>query len=357
MQSTASLPSSPMLAGFESVSVNPEASSRRQRISMACQYCRHRKIRCCGAAPCRNCTRSGRQCEYAPVPEEVNRATREKKALSKTKPISSPATPTQPTFTLPAPSPIPTFSPYLLDVPTFDMPYTLPVPPPHLPARPSNHRRTSSAPNFESASWTVPPAPLLNSPAQLESSAWMYNGWSAALPVPDAPSYPSTRAFPSVLEATPVPTYLAHAPTISSPLVPQPYQMMSTPMPSISTMPSIESEYAYGYSIPPYIPAPSYLLPPPTKALNIQTNLPYVYPPTPTTYYTPYTTPSLYSSTSSVASTYTPSPPASSPTLAPEAPKAKEELFGLGFAMGLGGPAIEQDVFYTPVLGGEYISY
>ncbi|KAI9636103.1 uncharacterized protein MKK02DRAFT_44804 [Dioszegia hungarica] len=403
---TATLLPSPMLDGFESFSVNAESSSaRRQRISMACQYCRHRKIRCCGGAPCRNCTRSGRQCEYTPVPEEVNRATREKKALSKTvKPAPSPATPSIPTFSynaLPVPSPMPAYSPYFLDVPTFDMPYiaTAPAPVMATPSRPAyqSHRRTSSAPSYESASWTHPPsAPLLNSPAQLESSAWMYNGWSAALPVPSlevpapAPApvsapYTPSRAFPSVLEQTPYHNAYLAAPPVT-PVHTQHYQMMSTPMPSVPTMSSLpltppesrgssmEAEYPSAYvpmSTPSTSAAPSHLRPPPLsfKGLGIQVNsslatasYPYSSPPvTPTTYYTPHSTPSLYSSGSSSGqpTLYTPSPPSYevSPTLAPEMPstdrKAPEQLMGLGIGMGLGMPMVEHDVFYTPVMGNQ----
>jgi hypothetical protein len=319
--------------------------------------------------------------------------------MSKTKPTPTPTTPTNPTFAynaMPVPSPLATYSPYFMDAPTFDLPYVpeAPVSTPLVPAAPARrphagHRRTSSAPSYESTSWTVPPpAPLLNSPAQLESSAWMYNGWSAALPVPSieleatatAPlPFTPTRAFPSVLEQTPLhAAYLSHTPMKSSPLVPQHYQMMSTPMASVPTMsmaPMPQLDYSYNYTslAAPASCAPmqlstssSHLLPTGStpKGLNIQTastpNMGYHCSPpiTPTAYYTPYSTPSLYSSSGSSAghsSTYTPSPPAYSvsPTLpAKSLPKA-DRMVGLGLGMGLGMPAVEQDVFYTPALGSE----
>lgn len=46
----------------------PNGQGKRQRVAMACTYCRRRKIRCDGTAPCINCERSGRSCEYVPIP-------------------------------------------------------------------------------------------------------------------------------------------------------------------------------------------------------------------------------------------------------------------------------------------------
>ncbi|KIR41101.1 hypothetical protein I307_03196 [Cryptococcus deuterogattii 99/473] len=86
---------------------SPEGT-RRQRISMACLYCRRRKIRCCGGSPCRNCQRSKRECDYAPVPEEDNRTTREKKAFAKASKIANQLLP-----------PATTSSPYHVSRPTY----------------------------------------------------------------------------------------------------------------------------------------------------------------------------------------------------------------------------------------------
>ncbi|KAK4683389.1 hypothetical protein P7C73_g6884, partial [Tremellales sp. Uapishka_1] len=236
------------ISAFPAGSSEPPSSphsSRRQRISMACQYCRHRKIRCCGSAPCRNCSRAHRTCDYTPVPEEVNKATREKKALAKSSRASNYS------------SPMSNYSPFFLDTPVFDVPMQFGQ---HVPRHPG-HRRSVSTPNFEH--FTPPPAPQLRSPPMFESSQWMYN-WSSA-PVPDyqaaAPSphvaqtqqphahphpcaHPA-RQFPSVLAQTPLhQTYLAQQQ--QQPLAhlqpPMEYTLNSSPAtPPDSRSPSVES--------------------------------------------------------------------------------------------------------------------
>lgn len=56
----------------------------RPRVGMACQHCRHRKVRCDGQKPsCGLCTRLKRPCEYVKVTEEENAVLREKKRVSK----------------------------------------------------------------------------------------------------------------------------------------------------------------------------------------------------------------------------------------------------------------------------------
>ncbi|CAG8482323.1 3915_t:CDS:2 [Ambispora leptoticha] len=42
-------------------------SNRRQRVPVACSYCRRRKIRCDGQKRCANCERGNRKCEYVPI--------------------------------------------------------------------------------------------------------------------------------------------------------------------------------------------------------------------------------------------------------------------------------------------------
>ncbi|ODO08567.1 hypothetical protein L198_00297 [Cryptococcus wingfieldii CBS 7118] len=113
---------------------SPGSGPRRQRISMACAYCRHRKIRCCGGDPCRNCQRSKRECGYAPVPEEVNRATREKKAFAKANKIASQFLP-----------PATTTSPYYAPHASYD--HSVYGSPLH--SAPYSHRRSSSLPSAD----------------------------------------------------------------------------------------------------------------------------------------------------------------------------------------------------------------
>jgi hypothetical protein len=181
------------------------------------------KIRCCGGSPCRNCQRSQRECDYTPVPEEINRATREKKAQAKAAKVTHFATPSN-------------YSPYFVDTPVFDLPYV------NGPMRPSHmsHRRSVSVPSFDSVPWGhAPAAPQLHSPALLESAHWMY----AAPPAPLTPSVQPepTRMFPSVLEQTPLHTaYLQGQIDMatsyaSSPSLPAEHPTASWPTPSMQT--------------------------------------------------------------------------------------------------------------------------
>lgn len=239
-----------------------------------------RKIRCCGGAPCRNCARSNRECDYTPVPEEVNRATREKKAVAKASKTT--------------PSPVPSFSPFFGETPVFDVPHTSTRLPAHM-----SHRRSVSVPNFEMSHWIPPPAPSLQSPAMFESAQWMYNGWSSAPAIPIPEEHTPTRTFPSVLEQTP--THDAYL------------SQWGPATPTDSRSSSTESD-------PPFHPswsAPnitsSYLRPPmPLTPLQLQPNAPYPTPP-------------LF-----LNHAYSPSPLAhsTSPTLAPDI--SHKDLVGLG---------------------------
>ncbi|OCF71090.1 hypothetical protein I204_08326 [Kwoniella mangroviensis CBS 8886] len=363
---------------------------RRQRISMACQYCRHRKIRCCGGSPCRNCTRAKRECEYAPVPEEVNRATREKKAIAKaTKAIQNI-------------SPITTSSPYFPDQPVFNVPYVSgpgPIRPSHL-----GHRRTVSMPSSGVAPWVTPPsAPALASPPMFESPHWMYNGWTAGaghvrghvsapaqFPLQThhehAHTHTPVSTFPSVLEQTPM-----HDAYLNGQM--QNEVMVSNPNPTpADTSRSSSTEHDYPPYPPnmippptlptswstPHLPTQTYLRPaipiPVTPVVTKGTGTSPITPATTTGYQTPFPTPPLFQVPFAYHQQpqqhgqypyYSPSPlgqsTTTSPTLAPEMslPQEKEQLIGLG----IGVPevtALQQNEYYqtsTPTLSSdEYFS-
>ncbi|WWC68189.1 uncharacterized protein I206_102112 [Kwoniella pini CBS 10737] len=358
----------PMFDGFGSaypmhMAEGSHSPGRRQRISMACQYCRHRKIRCCGGSPCRNCTRAKRDCEYAPVPEEVNRATREKKAIAKA------------TKAVHHVSPITTSSPYFADQPVFNVPYVSgpgPVRPSHL-----GHRRTVSMPNGGIAPWVTPPsAPALASPPMFESPHWMYNGWTnsySSAPLQTHIETTPASSFPSVLEETPMhQAYLnGHADQNG---------MFTNPTPDeTSRSSSADHEYPPSHMMPPTLPTswstPSlptqtYLRP----AIQLSPGVPKVShgssPITPATtgYQTPFPTPPLFQvpfimptavpsyhhpqlqQMSSQYPHYSQSPlgqsTTTSPTLAPELslPQEKEYLVGLG----IGVPEVQSEYYQTP---------
>jgi hypothetical protein len=128
----------------------------------------YRKIRCCGGEPCKNCEKSGKPCEYEPVPDEVNKATRQKKAMSRAArvPSQTPAhqhtAPPPPYYGVPAP----VYDTSYLAVPTVTR---------------LGHRRSSSAPDF----WTLNNQHHVQQQQQQQhtvSSPLMYdnsNQWSA----------------------------------------------------------------------------------------------------------------------------------------------------------------------------------
>nr|XP_031860772.1 uncharacterized protein CI109_003816 [Kwoniella shandongensis]KAA5527844.1 hypothetical protein CI109_003816 [Kwoniella shandongensis] len=318
---------------------------RRQRISMACQYCRHRKIRCCGGAPCRNCTRAKRDCEYAPVPEEVNKATREKKAIAKA---------ARSNHYIP---PATTSSPYFLDQPTFEVPYV--SGPTHL--RPSSqpqphshpgHRRSVSMPNNGVGPWvTPPPAPSLHSPPMFESPQWMYSSWNSGVQYPGPNGEQPPPAFPSVLEHTPMHhAYLSgqmSAVSLNSP--------SGDSVPPSTTRASSADTDLHFHGHPqtqwstPNLPTPTYLRPPvPLTPITTKSgHYTHSSPATPGSviFQSPFPTPPLFQYPLAGAQPippaplyYSPSPLAqsdsNSPTLAPamELP-AKEQLIGLGIGM------------------------
>ena len=96
-----------------------------------------RKIKCGGGALCSNCNKAGKPCVYVAVPDDVNKATREKKAASKAARAQH----------APAPSyaPYPTATAY----PTsYDHLTVAPTPGPGPTRNKIDHRRTNSAPIF-----------------------------------------------------------------------------------------------------------------------------------------------------------------------------------------------------------------
>lgn len=216
--------------------------------------------------------RSQKECEYAPVPEEVNRATREKKAIAKAVKHLTPTT---------------HYSPYFVDTPVFEVPYA---------PRPMHvgHRRSVSTPNFDIPAWNPPPAPSMASPAMFEQP----QGWYEPAP------------FPSVLEQP-------------QPQQHQPQQQLPT---SYST-PNLPQTYLR----PPPIP----LTPIHTDTSSISPATPnslYYTPSFPTP--TMHTAPHFYQTPSQANSPYMPhSSHNSSPTLAPELTPSKDTLVGLGIGI------------------------
>ncbi|ORY21757.1 hypothetical protein BCR39DRAFT_553066 [Naematelia encephala] len=299
--------------------------SRRQRISMACQYCRHRKIRCCGGSPCRNCARSQRECEYAPVPEEVNRATRNKKAVAKA------------SKSIPHHS-MTTFPPYMTDTPVFKGPFV------SAHRAQFGHRRSVSTPNFEISAWVNPPAaPTMQSPAMFEPAQWMYNSWSSA-PVP-------VSRYPSVLE----PAF-----TVESGMPPTPSDSHSGSTEPEHSFPQMPTSWST-----PSIPTQGYLHPPvPLTPLTVKGHLrevpsPISSPNTPSSaYYEPFPTPPLYQHTPLM---YSPSPlnhagQTTSPTLTPEMAAMQKDLVGLGIGVPPSGyvgfhhtPQSHHEEYFQPI--------
>lgn len=183
------------------------------------------------------------------MPEEVNRATREKKASARA------------SKTLPMSSAYSTYSPYMQAPPPYEM-YSSPS-----PARPMPHRRTMSNPS--PSLYLPPPAPMLNSPAMLESSSWMYNTYtpastytpSAPAPLHTYPKYPTVYAPTPALDYSPV-TPTTYAPQsevpltglgISTPALATPqYNMMYTPASSSSTLIETPPHTPIAYTQPTY---------------------------------------------------------------------------------------------------------
>ena len=249
----------------------------------------NRKIRCCGGSPCRNCTRSQRECGYAPVPEEVNRATREKQAIAKAARTSHYV------------SPVCTYSPYYAETTVFDVPYTPTASRPNM-----GHRRSVSVPNFEAQKWADPPTPAMNSPAIFETSQWSYPGYTTGPPIPQ------TATYPSVLEQ-PHPGYQTYEP-LPMPQPPYLSQHPSTPPDSRSS--STDNEVMW--STPNLHLRVPVLTPGSSRAPHT---------PLSPVYYSPHPTPPLYQfgAYPSVAH-----PASTSPTLAPEMQLPQKELVGLG---------------------------
>ncbi|KAI0339126.1 hypothetical protein BDW22DRAFT_1400785 [Trametopsis cervina] len=54
-------------AGSSGQQTDPEPQRIPRRTAMACQFCRGRKLKCDGRAPCTNCEKRHIQCTYVPV--------------------------------------------------------------------------------------------------------------------------------------------------------------------------------------------------------------------------------------------------------------------------------------------------
>lgn len=63
--STSSLSRRPMSVSGSSTTINNVVPSPRQRVSVACSFCRTRKLRCTpGPGPCEHCSRRGHKCVF-----------------------------------------------------------------------------------------------------------------------------------------------------------------------------------------------------------------------------------------------------------------------------------------------------
>lgn len=340
-----------------------------------------RKIRCCGNAACGNCIRAGRICEYAPVPQEVNKATRERKAIAKASKHNSGDFLHSPASAYGFDTPQSVSSAQTPSVTTLAP--SLPIHPPRAPG----HRRASSTPVHPTLPPYVPPpaAPQLASPAMFESSSWMYSGWSSHPPVPLA-SAPNTplRVFPSAVaqnhihsdymgnshltpphaeangyhhrhEMPPVPlTY--DTPKLSP--VPRTYEAPNLPTPPDSGSESRSTQWSYPGAL---LPAPTYSssypaplsqspLTTPISEYPVFNAVPHSPPSTPSTgsYFSSYST----SSAQAQAQPFFYIPPSperlrdidTSPTLVPERTMHKG-LVGLG--IGLASMAHESEPTYS----------
>jgi hypothetical protein len=248
------------------------------------------KIRCCGGAPCKNCEKASKACDYEPVPDEVNKATREKKAASKaarqTHVQSTPSV-----YSTPYYAPMPHYDPSFLSVPA---PPTRPM---HL-----GHRRSSSAPNFSDWSTTTPAMPVVSPPVY---DTGMQQGW-----------YTTETSYPSVL-----------APMAEYQPVAEPYQM-----PSAWSVPDMQNYMAPQHDLSGQMPATP-LNPQPrsntTSSATLSSAATLSSPATPA-----YYAPSIFQTP------YAPSPAhghgsgstVTSPTLAPEYKLPKDGLVGLGIS-------------------------
>ena len=251
------------------------------------------------------------------MPEEINRATREKKAIAK-----AAKTPSGPLWPYPPPSP------YFSDVPMFEGPYISGPMSSPMAGRPSNfaHRRSVSVPNLEVTTWLdAPSAPQLQSPAMFESPQWMYNGgWS---PAQAMYSTPQTSPYPSVLEnhmsVTGDSTPSSHTPF--------------TPL-KVDDMPPLPAAWS-------------------TPNLHQHPSLPQMTTSSPVSpYYTPYPTPYRHGAPQPIYKSPVVNLNADiSPTLAPEMSDSMsgKELVGLG----LGVPTPNVDVFGpTTMLSDDYFA-
>lgn len=57
---------------------------KRQRVQMACSFCRHRKIRCDGRNPCANCKKYSTSCTYVKIEKTTRNKNRDKETIENT---------------------------------------------------------------------------------------------------------------------------------------------------------------------------------------------------------------------------------------------------------------------------------
>ncbi|WOO84737.1 putative transcriptional regulatory protein STB4 [Vanrija pseudolonga] len=301
--------------GFTSIMPGGESSTRRQRIAMACQYCRHRKIKCCGSTPCANCTRARRTCDYSPVPEEVNRATREKKAAAKAAKSAFAHRPT----------------PYFVDHQSvYGMPYLAgpgPIRGTHVPPR-----RAYTTPTMTMSPYSpLPPqAPAMSSPAHFESP------WFNGPPVPVISVSPMVPVMPHSAEPLPVPEFEDHhhayAQYTTAPVSPTESSASSTtqyPMPMTPVRKTI-------LQTPPHTPSAAYFQAATPNMLSY-TPQPFPFSPSP-----------LAQSTFQSSPTLCPGLPVQQ-KLPP--PQPQQPLVGLG----IGLTAADEGISYIP-MANDYLT-
>lgn len=61
---------------------------KRTKVSRACDYCKKRKFKCSGVAPCELCTKKGIECEFSIIDRRTIRR-KNKKRTVRNKPSSS----------------------------------------------------------------------------------------------------------------------------------------------------------------------------------------------------------------------------------------------------------------------------
>jgi hypothetical protein len=283
------------------------------------------KIKCCGSEVCANCQRARRPCDYSPVPEEVNRATREKKAAAKAAKAAYAAQ---------------RATPYYVDQSIYSIPYLAgpgPIRGTHVPPR-----RAFSTPGMGSGPFG-PYSPMTASAPPMSSPAGFEAPWFHAPPVPVisvSPMVPMVPTMPHSAGYTATPTL----PTTATPTLPAEYIEDGNYTSYTATAPVSPTESSASTSYPmPVTPVRKPLLhtpphTPQTVCFQAPPNL---------VAYTPQPFP------------FSPSPLAqsnfsTSPTLCPGLPVEQKQpqkpLVGLGIGLA------SEEHMYTSAISNEYLS-